>query len=305
MKKRILTVALVLALLATCFAGTYAYLMDTDEAVNTMTMGNVDIEQYEYERAKDEDGNLKTDDIDGINSYVLTEYVNDKALYPAIIPNGGTVNGVTWDYDDTRVRMTQVDSWGTADVFVTPNAVDKFVTVKNTGKSDAYVRTLIALEVGDAELVDKNYPDQDLISLEIRAGEEPNGKQPWTFGYQDYVTIEGTKYLVMEVIYTGADLGDGTWRHENGVLPAGETTYPSLCQVYMASRATNEDVEKLDGNDNGKYDILVLSQAVQAQGFENAQIALDTAFGTVEENAATWLADAAKTAAADVVGGQQ
>ena len=43
MKKRILTVALVVALLATCFAGTYAYLTDTDEQVNTFTTGKVGI----------------------------------------------------------------------------------------------------------------------------------------------------------------------------------------------------------------------------------------------------------------------
>lgn len=41
MKKRILTVALVVALLATCFAGTYAYLKDTDSVKNTFTTGNV------------------------------------------------------------------------------------------------------------------------------------------------------------------------------------------------------------------------------------------------------------------------
>lgn len=302
MKKRILTIALVIALLATCFAGTYAYLTDTDEAVNTMTLGNVSIDQLEYEREVDENGAYVTKTIDGINSYVLTDYVNDKALYPAIIPNGGTVDGVTWDYDSTRVRMTQVDSWGTADVFNTPNAVDKFVTVENTGLSAAYVRTLIAFEIGTAELEDDNYPNQPLISSEIRAGEVADGVQPWTYGYQGYVTIGGTKYLVMELIYTGAALGGGSWRHENGVLPAGETTYPSLCQVYMASRATNEDVAALDGNNNGKYDILVLSQAVQAAGFSGPQLALDTAFGTVADNAATWLADAAAEAAADIAG---
>lgn len=41
MKKRIMTVALVVALLATCFGGTLAYLKDTDSQVNTFTTGNV------------------------------------------------------------------------------------------------------------------------------------------------------------------------------------------------------------------------------------------------------------------------
>lgn len=41
MKKRILTIALVVALLATCFAGTYAYLQDSKAQKNTFTTGNV------------------------------------------------------------------------------------------------------------------------------------------------------------------------------------------------------------------------------------------------------------------------
>lgn len=58
MKKRILTVALVVALLATCFAGTYAYLTDTDEQVNTFTTGKVDIALDEAVVEKDTTGNL-------------------------------------------------------------------------------------------------------------------------------------------------------------------------------------------------------------------------------------------------------
>ena len=41
MKKRIVTIALVVALLATCFGGTLAFLKDTDAQVNTFTTGNV------------------------------------------------------------------------------------------------------------------------------------------------------------------------------------------------------------------------------------------------------------------------
>ena len=62
MKKRILTVALVAALLATCFAGTYAYLSDTDEQKNTFTTGNVGISLDEAVVRKDDTtGNLVAD----------------------------------------------------------------------------------------------------------------------------------------------------------------------------------------------------------------------------------------------------
>lgn len=295
MKKRIVTIALVIALLAVCFGGTLAYLTDTDEKLNTMTMGKVSITQNEYERKVNDDGTYATDTIDNRTSYVLTEYVNDDYLYPAVIPNGGTVGGVTWNYDAIPVRMSQVSSHGGASVFNTPNAVDKFVTVTNDGLTDAYVRTLIAFEVGTATIVSEKFPNELLIASEIRADvatKNTNGESPWTYGFMDYVTIGTNKYLVYEVIYTGAKLSSGAWVHENGVLPAGETTYPSLCQIYMASRATNEDVAAIDGNKNGKFDVLVLSQAVQAEGFASAALALDTAFGDVTaDTAAEWLAN--------------
>lgn len=284
--KKFIALLLTVVLTATvAVGGTLAYLQDTETDHNVMTLGNVQITQNEYQRKVGADGKYETKTIDGIKSYILEEYDNTgKALYPAIIPNGGTVNGVKWDYDkETRVRMTQVNSWGTADVFVTPNAMDKFVTVTNDGTSDAYVRTLIAFEAG-TELADPAYPDQSLIATEMRAAEaadNTNFNQPWTIASKAYMTIDDEQYLVYELLYTGANLNNGSFRHENGVLPAGETTYPSLCQVYMASRATNEDCAALDGNDNGVYDILVLSQAVQVEGFETATLALDTAFGDV------------------------
>lgn len=287
MKKRIVTIALVVALLATCFAGTYAYLTDTDAAVNTMTLGNVKIEQLEYQRATNEDGSYKTDTIDGRTSYVLEAFEDNKPLFPAVIPNGGTVNGVTWDYDAIPVRMSQVNSHGGASVFNTPNAVDKFVTVANTGDSDAYVRTLIAFEMGTLTV------DQfaEAISHEMRADEAGNGKFPWKLGAQVVADIDGHNYYVFELIYCGAQTSTG-YKHENGVLPAGATTYPSLCQIYMTAESTNETVNAIDGDGNGKYDILVLSQAVQAAGFENAKLALDTAFGAVTAaTAAEWLAN--------------
>ena len=139
MKKRIVTIALVIALLCTCFAGTYAYLTDTDAATNVMTLGNVDIEQLEFER--DADGNLVT-------------FSQDKRLYPAVNPS------MEWSSEAVDFP-TNVENAarGSQLMFVEPNAQDKFVFVKNTSTlgSEAFVRTLIALEAGsktEAEIDD-------------------------------------------------------------------------------------------------------------------------------------------------------
>ena len=60
MLKKIVSWALVIAMTAAiAVGGTMAYLTDTDEDVNVMTLGNVKIDQLEYERidteSKDED----------------------------------------------------------------------------------------------------------------------------------------------------------------------------------------------------------------------------------------------------------
>ena len=281
--KKVMSMLLVAALTAgISISGTMAYLTSEDSDVNVMTLGNVKIEQHEYQRATDEDGSFKKDTIDGENSYVLEDFEQGKPLLP-IVGDPSSPEGYPYaGYDETIIRMTQVDSYGSVQVFAGKNAQDKIVTVENTGKSDAYVRTIVALEVGEA--------NADLIGLLTRAqSADSKGNQPWIENPIGTVNINGNNYYVYEYVYCGAS---DVPRHLNGVLPAGATTYPNLCQVYIGSEATNEDCEALDGNNNGTYDILVLSQAVQAAGFSDAQTALDTAFGDVTvEKAAEWLGD--------------
>ena len=280
-RKLILILSLVLALTMS-LGGTLAYLTDTDADVNTMVLGNVDIEQHEYQRAtNEEDGAFKTDNIDNQNSYVLEAFEDDKPLLPAteLDANGKPYNFGAGNWDDTYVRMSQVDSQGGAQVFESPLAVDKFVTVENTGKTDAYVRTLIAYELG--AVAEANWENL------IRTSAFMTDKKVWNAVDCGVVEIKGNNYVVVEYVYNGGAHLGGV--HANGILPAGATTYPSLCQVYMTAAATNKDVVDLDGNANGKYDILVLSQAIQADGFADATTALTAGFGAANEtNIKNW-----------------
>ena len=270
LKKTLLTGLSFVLVAALAIGGTIAYLTSEDSDVNVMTLGNVKIKQHEYQRVEEENG-YTTDTIDDMNSYVLEEFEQNKPLYPA---TESTNNGAG-PWDETTVRMSQVDSYGGMQVFVNENAVDKFVTVENTSKSDAYIRTFVAIEVGTA--------DDSLIGTSYHMA--------WTENNIGTIAIDGVNYYVTEYVYAGAKLSDGSYRHENGVLPAGDTSYPNLSQVYLNSKVTNEDCEKLDGNGNGVLDILVLSQAVQTKGFDDAKTAFDTAFPKGENNAnvAEWL----------------
>lgn len=276
--KKFLTILLTVVLTAAvAITGTVAYLTDTDGAVNVMTLGNVKIAQHEYERELNADDTYKTDTIDNQISYVLKNFTQGKALVPIVgdpsLP-GNDPGYAGWDA--IPVRMSQVDSYGGMQVFAGKNAQDKFVTVENTGKTAAYVRTIVAIEIGST--------DGSLIGTSYHG--------TWTENIIGTVVIDNVNYAVFEYVYNGARLDDGTLRHANGILPAGETTYPNLSQVYIGHEATNEDLVALDGNGNGNLEILVFSQAVQADGFADAETALNTAFGEITTTNHPWSVNA-------------
>ena len=127
--KKVLLLALVFVLTAALtLGGTVAYLQDTDSDVNVMTLGNVKIEQHEYQRVVNADGTYKKDTIDNQISYVLEAYQQDKALLPSAI-NTTTWEGWDWDTDAT-VRMSQVDSYGGMQVFKNESNECAFICIE-------------------------------------------------------------------------------------------------------------------------------------------------------------------------------
>jgi hypothetical protein len=143
--------------------------------------------------------------------------------------------------------------------------VDKIVTVNNTGKSYAYVRTIFAFEY-----------DNDLLHVvmnDTNTTGDAKWKWDWTIGT---IELDGVTYILAEAVYTG-------------VLEPGKTTIPSLKQIYLDKTATNEDIVKFGDT----YDILVFSQAVQADGFdsiiEGPAAALDEAFGNITTENNPWI----------------
>ena len=246
MKKKLAATLSVVLILGLAVLGILAYLTSEDSDVNVMTLGNVKIEQIEQEW-----------NADGTE---LVDFTQAKPLYPYVGEFGWNLN------DDEAYRQ-----------FTMNNVVDKYVSVKNTGKSDAYVRTIIALEMGS--LTEEEF-NQVGVSINMIDGAEFDFPGTWQWNDGFVGEIDGHNYYVIVAV------------HENALKP-GETTIPSLLQVYLSKDATNEDVKALDGNGNGTYDILVKSEAVQAAGFEGnpdlrdgmsaAEYALNTAFYEVSE----------------------
>ena len=60
MKKKIMSLCLCLALAATAVGGTLAYFTDSEQATNTMVIGNVEINVDEYTYMEDEKGDRKS-----------------------------------------------------------------------------------------------------------------------------------------------------------------------------------------------------------------------------------------------------
>ena len=233
-RKLVLFLSLVLSL-ALATGGTLAYLSDTDADVNTMTLGNVYIVQNEQQRN---------------DAGELVPFENNQPASPAVNLEAGH-----WTTLD--VNGHEVELWEGVE-----NAIDKIVSVTNTGKSEAYVRTLVAIE-SPAE----HYMMEAPIYWQAN---EAFSTSPYPVG--GFKSTDGHAYAVLCYTYPEA-------------LAAGETSMPSLLQVHLGSEATNEDVEALGET----WDILVLSQAVQTAGFADAETALNTAFGEVNDtNLATW-----------------
>lgn len=274
MKKSTLLMMLSLVLaVAMGIGGTLAYLTDTDGQVNVMTVGNVQIKQNEQDRTG-------------------AQFQQGQQMLPMV--------------GDTTTK--DANGYPAAD-----NYMDKIVTVTNTGASDAYVRTLIAIPVFSYEGKPENNASFNVVHWNGYSTGDAAPNYPaatrlpgtttdvdnhWHWGTWDEnawpgnggnwnsynVTIDGIDYLVYVVTHTA-------------VVKPGDTTAPNMIGIYLDSQVDFD-------NDNGYYtyngkkidgmgtviNVPVLSQAVQAGGFENAWEAFDSAFETDEDAIEKWFA---------------
>ena len=250
-RKLLMILGIVLSL-AIATGSTLAYLTDTDSDVNVMTLGNVKIEQLEYER-------IDTETVG--DEAIVQEFHDDKPLFPAVYDEDSVWQpGVT--EDDATVTWDQLGNEGSWNGIWDPaeinNEVDKFVFAKNVGTSPAYVRTWFAFELGDMTL--ERWWEITHLNINDTFWQWPVDLS----GYAEE-TIGDVRYAVCCVPYTRND----------GILEPGELSRPSLLQVALDKTAGNEDIAGLGDT----YEILVVTQAMQTSGFDNAVAALSEGFG--------------------------
>lgn len=287
-KKAALTAASYVSVAALAIGGTVAYLQSESSNHNKIkTAGNVEIEQLEYQRIKDdtsETGWVAADDeyaaTFGEDTYYPDKLVEFKQGQNKILP---VVGKPAWDdrngTQEASGAKSHQQSWkeigapGSNQLFDKDfaNVVDKFVFVKNTGTEDCYYRTIIAVEdpVEADGMVSTNRTsntrfDWDPDTAGVQAKEESE------LIIKD-VYINGVRYYLMVATY-------------QEVLTPNEISRPSLLQAYLSSDAGNEELAAFGEN----LDILVYSQAVQAEGFDNAQDALEESFGKISATTHPW-----------------
>ena len=251
MKKKILALSIVLCLAVTAIAGaTLAYFTDDEQAVNTMVIGNVEINIEENVKVKDEDGN-----------WVYDEFVDDEfTLYPV----------------------------ANATVFKDLNAhYNKVVRTFNTSSSEdaAYIRTIILFEKND--LLDEKFEGDPcecgIPGLHFAYVDAP-GSGACIDGYSsrgsnsellaETVTINENEYYV--VVFTDA---------EEQPIPYEDSLH-TLNAVWMDKNITQDQVKGW-GEDN-KVDIIVFSQGIQSYDLTHAE-AMEALGEVNQENLTKWL----------------
>ena len=231
MKKKILVLCLVVAMLATAVvSGSLAWFTDNDEVTNTFTIGSIEIEQHE----KDNNGN---------------DFVQDQQLLPVV-----------------NVENPKDD----------PNYKAKVVTVENTGKNDAYIRTFIASpKTMDGKLVLDYADDMGTWVEKI---------------YCPDITIDGIVYKVECYVYTLASKATTPVLLEGVYLDASVDVQENPnANNRMEFCWKGEDGEWVFSGfaveDATKINVLVATQAVQTAGFINRDVALESSFGSHMEAA--------------------
>ena len=206
-------------------------------------------------------------------------YQDGKKLIPAVYDDGGL------SYDST---MNNTNGEGVLQIWdaSVENELDKVISVTNTGTEDAYIRTILLVENNAANTI-----CEKVHTLWCNTDGQYAEWVTLADGTEDMVTVGATTYSIAVCTY-------------NTAIEAGKTSAPSLMQVFLDPTADNSWYDLLGAD--GEFSIIAFSQAVQAQGFDTAEAALNEAFGEVSSAKVTEWLDAtgiASTGADNVIGG--
>ena len=241
MKKKITALCLCVALLAIAVVGaSLAYFTDTDNATNTFTVGTVKIDLIEQER--DGQGGLQ-------------DFTQDQVLMPIV----GSAQGEQVTVDGVKLPAAK-------------NYVDKIMTIKNTGVSDAYVRIFVAVPTALQNGQTPNAPRYDVLHWNFNGDSCAQGQWTDEIVVANPTVIDGVEYKIYSRTYTTALKAD-----EVTATPAYIGFY--LDKTVDMNAEGKYTVDWGNGSEVINYDlskgvsIPVFAQAIQAEGFADATAA--------------------------------
>lgn len=241
MKKKILSIALVVAMIAIIAAGSFAYFTDTDNENNTFTVGNVKIDLIEQQRNAD--------------STALEDFEQNKNLMPIV----GSAQGEQEEVGGVMLPTAE-------------NYVDKIISIKNTGASKAYVRVFVAVPTALQNGQTPNAPRYDVLHWNFNG--DSCAADQWTdeIVVANPTVINGVEYKIYSRTYTTAlDANEVT------ATPAYIGFYLDKTVDMNAEGQYTVDwgngLEVIDYDLSEGVEIPVFAQAIQADGFDSAEAA--------------------------------
>lgn len=253
-KRFILTLICAIALVIGSIAGTMAYMTSTDKADNTFTAGGVKIDLIEQQR--NDDGTA------------LEDFENDKVLLPIV----GSAQG-------------EKDKFGMP---IAANYVDKIVTIKNTGKSAAYIRAFYAVP----SALDDGYETFNAGAniLHGNFGNFMGDDGEWHTTYQNqWIWMHGENNDVWNYFETEIDgvKYNVYFADYHKIVEPDETTEQFIMGVYLDKNVDMKDGHYIDPRHpeadlsilEGTVHYPIYAIAVQAAGFDSVEEAVTAAFG--------------------------
>ena len=179
-----------------------------------------------------------------------------------------------------------IPATGSAQNGTLQNGIQKEVFVTNTGSEDAYVRVHIAIPA----ILDNGNPNFDAGKnvLHFNYDGENVGEGKWDWSNATGAPYEGS-WNYYETKIDDIDYNVYVVTYE-AALVSDASTVSAMTQVYLDSKVTNEDISKIKETLGENWHIHVVAEGVQATGFDNAYVALNTAFGTPGEYEIDWAA---------------
>ena len=267
MKKKVVTLCLVLALAAIAIAGgTIAYFTDTDEATNTFTVGDVKIDLIESQLHRVNAGKdntvgmeeplqgacLWTPDVKLSADAVVSD---DNYAWTGLFFSDAEIKADAATYENGYFKEHSQN-------MVPGSNVRKNPYVVNTGKNDAYVRVRVLVPETLFYVIDKGSSywtttamDEGAVTSKAVAYYLSNNGQPdpSTIVTRPNAKGEEIQYYEFDFTYTKA-------------LKAGAMTFWNVWgNIAIDKNATAAQLENVES-----FDVIFEADAIQADGFANA-----------------------------------